>query len=232
MIERIQEAPSSIYAQSRYPVFLDLTDKRSVVIGAGVVAERKIGTLLEYGAAVHVIAPQATECIEQWAADGSLTFERRAYAAGDCVDAFLVICAVGVREVDQQVYAEACAHETLVNVVDVPHLCNFIVPSIVKRGPLQIAISTSGAAPTVAKQIRRDLEQRYPQDWADYLILLGELRTLVIARVDGGEERRKPLFEAVSEAGILERMRAGEQLDAERIYSEIIIPLLDGGEGR
>ena len=215
-----------IYMTPKYPLFLDLRDKEVVVIGAGKVAERKIATLLEYGANIMVIAPTATETIESWNESGEILWVKRSYNPGDLTGAFLVVCAVGVPSVNENVFNEATANNALINVVDVPRMCNFIVPSVVRRGPLQIAISTSGAAPTVAKQIRCELEERYPEVWTDYMILLGQMRSFVIANVPGNEKRRKPIFEAICNSDIFERICRGESLNAEDMYRETVIPLL------
>lgn len=220
------------YNQPKYPVFIDLVDKPVVVIGAGAVAARKVTTLLEYGARIRVVAPEAQGELVTFAKEGLIAWEQRTFIPGDLAGAFLVICAVGDADVNNLVYAEASGNNQLINVVDVPSLCNFIVPSIVKRGPLQIAISTSGAAPTVAKQLRRELEETYPEDWAGYVSLLGEVRSLVIENVPGEEACRKPLFEALAKAGLLERLRAGEKLHAPDVYREIVAPLLQDGAAR
>ncbi|NTU89797.1 MAG: bifunctional precorrin-2 dehydrogenase/sirohydrochlorin ferrochelatase [Actinobacteria bacterium] len=215
-----------IYSTPKYPLFLDLMDREVVVVGAGKVAERKIATLLEYGANIMVIAPVATKAIEDWDKSGEILWVKRPYQENDLAGACMVICAVGIPSVNEDVFNEATANNTLINVVDVPRMCNFIVPSVVRRGPLQIAISTSGAAPTVAKQIRHDLEERYPDVWTDYMLLLGQIRSLVMANVPGSDMQRKPLFEAISNSDILERLRAGESLNARDMYNDIVIPLL------
>jgi precorrin-2 dehydrogenase/sirohydrochlorin ferrochelatase len=209
-----------------YPLYLDLDDRSVVVIGAGVVAERKIVGVLRYGARVRVIAPQAVPAIEEMAGKGALVWERRPYRPGDLVDATLVFSATGVSEVDRAVFDEAQDNNQPINVVDVPTLCSFIVPSIVRRGLLQIAISTSGAAPTVAKQIRHELSERYDDSWGDVVELLGAVRPLIRQRVLGDEARRKPLFEALAHAELRERLVAGERLTPEQVYDEIVTPLL------
>lgn len=205
-----------------YPVYLDLHRRLAVLIGGGGVAERKAKTLIRYGADVVVIAPETTETINEMEAEGELTIERRGYVRGDLGGAFLAICATDSEEINRAVFAEAQERGCLVNVVDVPSLCSFIVPSIVSRGPLQFAISTGGAAPTVAKRIRRKLTEEYGPEWADYITLLGEVRALVMARVPGGEPVRKPIFERIADSDLLERLRAGEKPSAEDVYTEFV----------
>lgn len=213
-----------MYQNPKYPLFADVSGAKVFVIGAGNVAERKVETLVKYGAKVNVIAPDATARILELAEAGSVVYERRNYRPGDLEDAFLVICATDNQAVNEQVFEEAKTHGRLVNVVDAPELCNFYVPSIVSRGPLQIAISTSGAAPTVAKKLRRELSERYGEEWGEYVALLGELRNLVLERVPGGEQEHKPIFSMLTASDLYERVAAGEKPDIEAIYEELVVP--------
>ena len=209
-----------------YPLFIYMEGKRALVVGAGKVAERKIATLREYGASVHVVAPDATPKIQEWAHAHLIQWTPRAYESGDISDAFLVFAATSSTQVNKQVFLDAEAHNCLCNVVDVPVLCNCIVPSLMRRGDLQIAVSSGGAAPTVAKHIRHALEVQYPAYWEEYVRVLGELRTLIKQRVEGDAVNRTPLFEAVAQAGLEKRVEQGEQLDIYALYDEIVAPLL------
>lgn len=210
------------YSDAYYPVFLDMRGRLAVVIGGGSVAERKIATLLEYGADVTCVAPMVTRAIDDLVAEGRIEHEQRGYVRGDLAGAFVAICATDSTEINRAVYREAEAQGCLVNVVDVPELCNFIVPSIVSRGPLQIAISTGGAAPAVAKRIRCDLEERYGEDWECYVRLLGQVRRLVLERVPGGESVRKPIFEAIACSDLFDRVMAGSCPDPEDVFTEFV----------
>ncbi|MBN2405804.1 MAG: bifunctional precorrin-2 dehydrogenase/sirohydrochlorin ferrochelatase [Coriobacteriia bacterium] len=210
------------YTTRYYPVYLDLGEKLAVVVGGGAVAARKIRTLVEYGARVVVVAPEVVDELEQMATEGLVEIQRRGYVRGDLDQAFLVVCATDSEETNRAVYDEAQQRGCLVNVVDVPELCNFIVPSIVRRGQLQLAISTGGAAPTVAKRLRRHVEDHVGQEWGPYIELLGEVRTLVMERVPGGELVRKPIFEAIGASDLLERIRAGVHPSAEDVYAEFV----------
>lgn len=203
-----------------YPVYLDLGGRLAVVVGGGAVATRKVRTLVDYGARVLVVAPEPVAEIEQLAAEDVIALERRGYVRGDLDDAFLVVCATDSEEVNRAVYVEAEQRGCLVNVVDVPELCNFIVPSIVRRGQLQLAISTGGAAPAVAKRLRRHVEEHVGEEWGPYIELLGKVRTLVIERIPGDEAVRKPIFEAIGASDLLDRIRAGERPSAEDVYAE------------
>ena len=204
-----------------YPVFLDLAGRLSVVIGGGAVAERKVTTLVDHGARVVVVSPDLTAALEDLARQDRISVERRPYVRGDLDGAFIVVCSTDSEEVNRAVYAEAEHVGCLVNVVDVPELCNFIVPSIVSRGPLQIAVSTAGAAPAVAKRIRRGLEVEFGDEWGDYVELLGRVRALVMVSEPDGE-RRARVFEAIADSDLLDRIRRGERPEAPEVYAEFV----------
>jgi len=210
------------YSKPYYPVFLDLTGRLAVIVGGGCVAERKVVTLAEYGARIRVIAPEATAVLEGLAASGAIELECRGYVRGDLAGAFLVVCATDSEEVNRAVHAEAEERGIIVNVVDVPELCSFIVPSIVRRGTLSVAISTGGAAPTVAKRLRRHVQEHLGPEWETYVTLLGEVRALVMGRVPGGEADRKPIFEAIANSDLLDRIAGGARPTAEEVYAEFV----------
>lgn len=206
------------YTRRYYPVFLDLEGRTVVVIGGGAVAARKVTSLVEHGARVRVVAPRFDERIASLSADGGVELVHRGYVRGDLAGAALAVCATDSAEVNRAVHDEAAERGCMVNVVDVPELCDFIVPSVVRRGQLQLAISTGGAAPSVAKAVRRELEARFGDEWAPYLELLGQVRVLVMERVPGGEAARKPIFDAIAASDLLERVRAGERPNAEDVF--------------
>lgn len=214
------------YENPGYPLFVDLNGWKVVVVGAGSVAKRKVNAFLRYGAHVVVVAPDACDEIAALANEGKIQWEKRTYRDGDLSNARLAVCAVGIREIDEAVSDEARRIGVLLNVVDVPDLCDFIVPAIVSRGPLQVAISTSGAAPTVAKAIKADFSERYDESWTDYLLLMAKVRVLVIDRVVGGEPVRKPIFEALAASDLHDRVSAGEQIDPEEVYREYVEPMI------
>lgn len=205
-----------------YPLFLDIQARRIIVIGGGLVAQRKVETLLEYGADVHVVSPQVTQPISELAAAGRIEWLQRRYREGDLAGAPLAFCACGDASVEEAICAEAKREGCLLNVVDVPARCDFIVPSIVERGPLRIAVSTSGAAPTEAKRIRRQLEHDFDESWTGYLQLMGQVRTMVKERVAGSDLDRRPIYEAATAAGWRERLAAGEHISAEAAYAEAV----------
>ena len=209
-----------------YPLYVDLAGEPVVVVGGGSVAERKVQTLIEHGAHVTLVAPETTEALTRLADAGQLAWTRRPYQHGDTEGALFVVCATDDQAVNEAVFAEAQGRHQLVNVVDVPALCNAIVPSVLRRGRLQIAVSTGGASPSAARDIRRALEREFPDYWEDYLDMMAELRCLVKSRVAGTADNRVPVYTAIQESNLLDRFAAGERLDAETAYRQVVEPLL------
>jgi|WetSurMetagenome_2_1015567.scaffolds.fasta_scaffold00013_33 precorrin-2 dehydrogenase / sirohydrochlorin ferrochelatase len=183
-----------------YPVFLNLTGRKCVVVGGGKVAERKVRRLLKTGARITVISPEITLGLEKLNAGGKIRHKNRPYRRGDTRGAFLVIAATSDDVINRKIASES---EGLVNVADKPELCGFIAPSVVNRGALIIAISTSGVSPALAKTLRKELEKLLPADVAGYLELLKRLR-----------QRIKELFPSSPErAALLKELGSPEMLD-------------------
>ena len=141
-----------------YPIFLDLRGRPCLVVGGGEIATRKIEGLLQAGASVTVVSPEVTEIIRDHADAGELRHIKRPYRHGDLGGYFLAYAATGVPEIDVLMAAEAGMAGVLLNVVDRPVLCDFIMPAVVRRGDISIAISTNGRCPGFAKRVRRELE--------------------------------------------------------------------------
>jgi len=192
-----------------FPVFLDIKDKLCVVVGGGKVAERKIFSLIEAGARVKVIAPEVLDSIRALAEEGKIELEEREYKKGDLEGARLVIAATNNQEVQKKVYEEAEERGIFCNVVDVPELCSFIVPSVVRRGPLCIAISTSGKAPAVAKRLRQMLESKFGEEYEAYLNLMGKIRELVL-RMNISQEEKHLKLNRLALAPILDCIKYGD----------------------
>ena len=180
---------------SLFPIFLKLTGRRSIVVGAGHLAESKIASLRAADASITVIAPEASPAIAEQAAAGELTLHRRPYHPGDLDGAFLVVAATNDPAVNRAVFAEATASGVLCNAVDDPPFCDFYFPSVVRRGDLQIAISTAGNSPALAQQLRKELNEQLPLDLGDWLQDLGDLRREVVAAEPLNESRRLLLHE-------------------------------------
>ena len=181
-----------------FPIFLKLTGRPCLVIGAGNLAESKIESLRAAEAAVTVIAPEASARIQSLAAEGAITWHGRSYATGDVVrDTFLVVTATRVPEVNRAVYLEATSKSILCNAVDDPPFCDFYFPSLVNRGDLQIAISTAGASPALAQRLRKELNAALPLDLGPWLEELGNLRREVL-QLEPLNEARKQLLHTLA----------------------------------
>ena len=160
----------------RYPLFLDLAKQKVVVVGGGRVATRKIRALLAATAAVTVISPEATAAIRQWSQTKRVRWVRRPYRAGDLRRACLVVAATDRDEINRRVCAEARRRRLLANSATLPSAGNFIVPSVIYRGGITIAISTGGASPAFAKRLRHDLERLFRRGYPALLKQMAAMR--------------------------------------------------------
>jgi siroheme synthase-like protein len=192
-----------------YPAFLDLAGRTCLVVGAGKIGEGKIEGLLNAGASVKVVSLEATDQVRRWAAAGSIELHERAYESQDLDGCFLVIAATERRETNVQVWGDAERLQRLCNVVDVPDLCNFILPSIARQGDLAIAVSTAGASPALARKVRLEIEQRYGSEYAIAMELLGALREELKQRYPDPWDR-KVLFERIVYSDLLDLLRADD----------------------
>jgi len=183
---------------SLFPIFLKLTGRPCTVIGAGHLAESKIESLLAAAARLTVIAPQAGPRIADLAASGELTLHLRDYATGDLAGQFLVVAATNVPAVNRAVFAEAQSSGVLINAVDDPPFCDFYFPSVVRRGDLQIAISTAGESPALAQRLRHEINAALPLDTGDWLAELGNLRREVLQAEPLNEARNQLLHQLAS----------------------------------
>src|SRR6516225_3315660 len=180
---------------SLLPVFVKLEGRPVLVVGAGVVALDKIGSLLKTGARLRVVAPAARAEVRALASDGRIEWERRAFEASDLDGHELVIAATDQAEVNAAVYREAQARGIFCNSVDDIPNCDFFFGSVVARGELQIAISTAGESPALAQRLRREIDEQLPQDLGPWLAEIGELRREILATHPRSEERRLLLHE-------------------------------------
>lgn len=162
-----------------YPVFLNLEERRCIVIGGGQIAEGKILKLIDSGAKITVISPDATQAIRDAAACGDIELDLRKYQNGDLQGAFLVIAATNDRVVNQGIFEEAEDLGVLLNAVDDPARCSFIAPSIIERGPVTLAVSTGGASPALARKLRETLAESPALDWADATTILAKARQII-----------------------------------------------------
>jgi precorrin-2 dehydrogenase/sirohydrochlorin ferrochelatase len=189
-----------------YPVNLDVRNRKCLVVGGGSVGTRKVKMLLKCGAAVTVVSREMSEDLKKFTAKEMLLLKKRTYRSSDLENMFLVICATSDEKLNLRINSDAEKRNMLCNVVDVPEACNFILPAIVNRGDLIIAISTSGSSPAFAKKLRKDLEKQFGREYAVFLILMGAIRKRLLA------ENRKPkahkhLFEKLIKQGVLDMIR-------------------------
>lgn len=178
-------------------MFLKLEGKRCLVVGAGKVGEPKIGGLIDTGARIRVIALQASETVRGWAEEGTISLELRLIAAEDLDETFLAVVATASRALNESIYREAQLRAVLCNVVDVPEYCDFYYPAVVRRGDLQIAISTNGQSPSLSQKLRQQIERQFGPGYAQWVAELGETRRLVLAS-DLDPQRKSELLHSLA----------------------------------
>lgn len=183
-----------------FPMFVKLEGRPCLVVGAGAVGEPKISSLIASGASVRVIALRATAAVIEWAQAGTIIWERRAFTAADLEGVFLVIAATNSRDLNATIFEVARGRNILCNVVDDPEYCDFYYPAVVRRGDLQIAISTNGQSPALAQRLRRELEIQFCSEYGPWLEELGRLRKQLFAGKIDAEERRRRLHELAGRA--------------------------------
>ncbi len=210
-----------------YPLTLKIDGRRCVVVGGGRVSERKVGSLRECGAHVVLISPELTPELEALASAGAIEVQRRDFEPTDLDGAVLAIAATDDTAVNEAVLAAGRERGVLVNVVDVPDLCDFYVPASVNRGDLQVTISTSGACPALSRQLRRRLSEEFGPEYAPYLRLLDGLRRRLIARVDE-PKRRKDILNELLASPALSLLAEGAEAEAERVLEERFEALVKG----
>jgi len=199
---------------SLFPMFVKLEGKRCLVVGAGKVGEPKIGGLIDTGARVHVVAPEASEAVREWAKTGKITLELRSFALADLEGTFLAIVATASRALNGSIYREAQQRGVLCNVVDDPEYCDFYYPAVVRRGDLQIAISTNGQSPSLAQKLRQQLERQFGPGYARWVAELGETRKLVLAS-DLDPQRKSDLLHSLASRDALKAALVEESAKAE-----------------
>ena len=204
-----------------YPIFLDIKDKPCVVIGGGNVAERKVISLLDAGARVVVISPVLTPALKKLVREKIINYCPKPYEDGDLKGFSLAYSATDNSSVNRKVFNEAKREGILLNVVDVPKLCNFIVPSVVDRGDLLIAISTSGKSPALAKKIRKHLEREFGEEYAVFLDIMGKVREKVLTRSKESDTNKR-IFEKLVNSPLLEWIRKGEKEKVDRFLKEAL----------
>ena len=205
-----------------YPMFVDLEGRRCLVVGGGPIATEKVEKLVDHGAAVRLVSPQITSELSRMVGDGSIhEYRQRTYRPEDLEGCFLVIAATNLDPINRMVWQDAEARNMVCNVVDVPPLCNFIVPSIVRRGELALAISTGGASPVVARHIRRQLDETYGPEWEALVSLLRDLRDDLKARHLDMPGRRDAV-EVLMESDVLQMLAQGDEKGAMELARRVL----------
>jgi len=169
---------------------LDISEKPCLVIGGGKVAERKVNILLKFSGIIKVVSPRITKTLQRLAEKGRIHVSLNEYSTGDINGVALIFAATNNELINQKIYKDAEKHNIPVNVVDNPSLCNFIVPSIVKKDPILIAISTSGVLPFLSKRLRKDIAESITRDYVRYADIVGRLRKQLIMKVQDKKLRQ------------------------------------------
>ena len=188
---------------SLFPMFMKLAGRQCLVVGAGKVGESKIEGLLDTGARIHVVALEATTQVREWARLGRIELSLQPYTNADLDGAFVAVVATSSRSLNERIYRDAQQRRVLCNVVDVPGLCDFFYPAVVRRGDLQIAVSTAGQSPSLAQKIRQQLEKQFGLGYASWVAELGETRKLILAS-DLDRERKLDLLHSLASREALE----------------------------
>lgn len=178
-----------------YPIVVDMTARPCVVVGGGAVAERKVEALLDVGASVTIISPRLSERLAGWVNDGTVRHVARAYRPGDVVGYGLAFVATDDPAANAQVFRDGKAHGVWINAADDPAHCDFILPSVLRRGPLMVAVATGGASPALSRLVREELEAYLTEDYAALADLVAEVRRDLRrrARLPGAEAWRTAL---------------------------------------
>ncbi|MFO8111097.1 MAG: bifunctional precorrin-2 dehydrogenase/sirohydrochlorin ferrochelatase [Desulfosalsimonadaceae bacterium] len=207
-----------------YPVCLDIRNRDCLVVGGGAVAHRKVKTLLECGANVTVVSPAFASEMEGMDTE-NLRMIRRPYAPSDVKGRFLVIGATDDEAENRKISRDAEDNNVLCNIADLPDACNFILPSIVKRGDLLLAISTCGNSPAFAKHLRKNLEKAFGEEYTEFLQLMGAVRKKLLETRHAPEEH-KPLFEALINQGLLEMVKEKKTKEINQLLYDTVGDIL------
>ncbi len=214
-----------------YPIYLDISNKRCTVVGGGEVAERKVNRLLDAGASIVVVGMKLTPRLAALRDEGRIEHTAMSYRSNFLTGSFLVIGATDSDSVNQEIYRDAKEKGILVNIVDDPAHCDFILPSLFERGDLTIAVSTGGKSPALARKLRMELEKSYGPEYDVLIRIMGILREKVIAWGDSPEANRQ-IFDAVIESDILDLIRKKDWAGVKKLIWERTGETLDdfGGD--
>jgi len=202
-----------------YPIFVRMDGKTCLVVGGGDVATQKVEALLDAGAVVRVISPSLTPRLSELAAATAIEWRERVYGDGDLEGIFLVIAATSDENLHERIDRDAELAGVLLNVVDRPRWCDFIVPSIARRGELTVAVSTAGASPAFARRVRQDIEQLLGPEYERALTLLSRLRARLREEQRSFAERQR-IFDRLLDSSLLDSLRRGDDAAVDRLLAE------------
>jgi len=207
-------------------VNLNIRNRPCLVVGGGSVGTRKVRTLLACGAKVTVVSPDTADDLTHLAGSGQIRLKQRTYKTSDLEAMFLVIGATDDENLNRQIHADAEGLNMLCNIADRPQACNFILPAIVQRGDLVIAVSTSGKSPAFAKKLRKQLEKEFGEEYEAFLLMMGAIRDRLLNERHEPEEH-KPIFERLISGNLLELIRNREIDGINALLSEVLGPSYD-----
>lgn len=206
---------------SYYPIFVDLKDRKVLVVGGGSVAGRKVDTLLEYGAVVNLVSLELSDSLKSYIDSGKIIYLEKEFREDHLSGMFLVIAATDDPDLNHRISEAAEKKGMLVNAVDQPADCNFIVPSIVSRGDLTIAISTSGKSPALAKKIRKELKDQFGVEYDLFLKLMGRIRKQVLSEGRTQKENSR-IFKRLVNSNLMDEIKNNNLESAASILTEIL----------
>lgn len=209
-----------------YPICLDLQQRPVLVVGGGIIAEGKTLQILEANASVHLVSPTLTEALRQRAEQGIIHYRQGEFADSDLVGKVLVISATNIQAVNESVAQAAQARGMLCNVVDQPALCNFITPTIVTRGDLQIAISSSGKSPTVALRVKREINELIGAEYQTLLEITSDLRA-EFRKVTPDYNTRRDFLKSFVDSEALDLIRAGKIEETKALASNMLAKFIE-----
>ncbi len=204
-----------------YPIHLDIQNRNCLVVGGGGVGTRKVMTLLKCGAIVTVVSPEISELLQKHAESAALTLKPRPYRTEDLAGMFLVIGASDDETLNRKISSDAERRNILCNIADRPDVCNFILPSIVRRNDLVITISTSGRSPALAKNLRKKLERQFGEEYGVFLQLMGGIRNQLLSQAHE-PEFHKPLFEQLIDSDLMTMIQEAKTEDINALLFEIL----------
>lgn len=204
-----------------YPVCLDIRGRLCLVVGGGSVGTRKVGTLLDCQARVKLVAPQVTKNLETYASQGLIEHKKRMYKPTDLDGVFLVIGASNNEVLNRQISKDAERLGKICNIADRPKVSNFILPSIIKKGDLTIAISTSGKSPAFAKKLRKDFENKFGNEYAQFLNLMGAVREKLLSK-EHKPEAHKHIFNKLIDSNLLHLIKEKRIEDIDNVLHKIL----------